>query len=146
MVLQRAQWFVFPIPFHAIFGANLSDSHRYVFSQFILLGWWQYDERTCQEIEEAYKNADKQCTILVAGNLYIVDFDQMLQKRHTDPARKRQVKRKITIFLSSALFFHSESIGDSLISFIQLFLMQFFSLTGDLANVPKKGVAGLRLW
>lgn len=58
-------------------------------------GWWQYDERTCQEIEEAYKNAQKQCTILVAGNLYIVDFDQMLQKRQTDPARKRQVKRKI---------------------------------------------------
>lgn len=49
-------------------------------------------------------------------------------------------------FFCLSLFFHSESIGDSLISFIQLFLMQFFSLTGDLANVPKKGVAGLRLW
>lgn len=58
------------------------------------LGWWQYDERTCEEIEEAYKNAQKQCTILVAGNLYVVDFDQMLQKRQTDPGRKRQVKRK----------------------------------------------------
>ncbi|XP_031635261.1 E3 ubiquitin-protein ligase rnf146 isoform X2 [Contarinia nasturtii] len=72
-------------------------------------GWWQYDERTCQEIEDAYKKAQKQCTILVAGNLYLVDFDQMLQKRQTDPSRKRQVKR-------------------------------------DLATIPKKGVAGLRLW
>ncbi|XP_055307307.1 E3 ubiquitin-protein ligase rnf146-like isoform X2 [Sitodiplosis mosellana] len=72
-------------------------------------GWWQYDERTCQEIEDAYKKAQKQCTILVAGNLYIVDFDQMLQKRQTDPSRKRQVKR-------------------------------------DLATIPIKGVAGLRLW
>lgn len=57
-------------------------------------GWWQYDERTCQEIEDAYKKAQKQCTILVAGNLYVVDFEQMLQKRQTDPSRKRQVKSK----------------------------------------------------
>lgn len=55
-------------------------------------GWWQYDERTCQEIEDAYKKSQKQCTILVAGNLYVVDFDQMLQKRQSDPSRKRQVK------------------------------------------------------
>lgn len=58
----------------------------------IISGWWQYDERTCQEIEDAYKKTQKQCTILVAGNLYIVDFEQMLQKRQTDPSRKRQVK------------------------------------------------------
>lgn len=61
-------------------------------------GWWQYDERTCLEIEDAYKKAEKQCTILVAGNLYIVDFDQMLQKRQTDPSRKRQVKSKLVYF------------------------------------------------
>lgn len=73
-----------------------------------VLGWWQYDERTCQEIEDAYKSGQKQCTILVAGYLYVVDFEQMLQQRQTDPLRKRQVKR-------------------------------------DLANIPKKGVAGLRL-
>lgn len=81
------------------------------FNQFFLLtlGWWQYDERTCQEIEDAYKNGQKQCTILVAGYVYIVDFDQMLQQRQSDPLRKRQVKR-------------------------------------DLATIPKKGVAGLRLW
>lgn len=71
-------------------------------------GWWQYDERTCQEIENSYKNGEKQCTILVAGYVYVVDFDQMLQQRQSDPSRKRQVKR-------------------------------------DLASIPKKGVAGLRL-
>lgn len=76
---------------------------------FFSLGWWQYDERTCQEIEDAYKNGQKQCTILVAGYVYIVDFVQMLQQRQSDPLRKRQVKR-------------------------------------DLATIPKKGVAGLRLW
>lgn len=71
------------------------------------LGWWQYDERTCQEIEDAYKKAQKQCTILVAGNLYIVDFDQMLQKRQTDPSRKRQVKsKKILLCLKNRVFIH----------------------------------------
>lgn len=45
----------------------------------------------------------------MAGYVYVVDFDQMLQQRQTDPLRKRQVKR-------------------------------------DLATIPKKGVAGLRLW
>lgn len=45
----------------------------------------------------------------MAGYVYIVDFDQMLQQRQSDPLRKRQVKR-------------------------------------DLATIPKKGVAGLRLW
>lgn len=71
-------------------------------------GWWQYDERTSQEIEEAYKRPDKFCTILVAGYVYVVDFETMLQQRQNEPSRKRQVKR-------------------------------------DLATVPKKGVAGLRI-
>lgn len=71
-------------------------------------GWWQYDERTCIDIEEAYKKGDKFCTILVAGYVYVVDFESMLQQRQNDPARKRQVKR-------------------------------------DLATIPKKGVAGLRI-
>lgn len=71
-------------------------------------GWWQYDRRTCFDIEEAYKSGEKHCTILVAGYVYIVDFEQMLQQRQNDPSRQRQVKR-------------------------------------DLASVPKKGVAGLRM-
>lgn len=71
-------------------------------------GWWQYDERTCMEIEEAFKKGEKYCTILVAGYVYVVDFETMLQQRQNEPTRKRQVKR-------------------------------------DLATIPKKGVAGLRI-
>lgn len=67
------------------------------FSYFdcFVLGWWQYDERTCQDIEEAYKKGEKFCTILVAGYVYVVDFESMLQQRQNDPARKRQVKRDL---------------------------------------------------
>lgn len=71
-------------------------------------GWWQYDERTSQDIEEAYKKGEKSCTILVAGYVYVVDFEAMLQQRQNDPSRRRHVKR-------------------------------------DLASIPKKGVAGLRI-
>lgn len=62
---------------------------------FLILGWWQYDERTSQEIEEAYKKEEKFCTILVAGYVYVVDFETMLQQRQNDPSRKRQVKRDL---------------------------------------------------
>lgn len=63
---------------------------------FYFLGWWLYDERTSQEIEDSYKKGDKFCTILVAGYVYVVDFESMLQQRQNDPSRKRQVKRDLS--------------------------------------------------
>lgn len=71
-------------------------------------GWWQYDDRTSQDIEEAFKKGDKSCSILVAGYVYIVDLEQLVQQRQNEPSRCRRVKR-------------------------------------DLATIPKKGVAGLRI-
>ncbi|XP_017072461.1 E3 ubiquitin-protein ligase rnf146 isoform X2 [Drosophila eugracilis] len=71
-------------------------------------GWWQYDDRTSQDIEEAFKKGEKSCTILVAGYVYIVDLEQLVQQRQNEPTRCRRVKR-------------------------------------DLATIPKKGVAGLRI-
>ncbi|KAL7734418.1 hypothetical protein ACLKA6_010747 [Drosophila palustris] len=70
--------------------------------------WWQYDDRTSQDIEEAFKKGDKSCSILVAGYVYIVDLEQLVQQRQNEPTRCRRVKR-------------------------------------DLATIPKKGVAGLRI-
>lgn len=87
---------------------NANDTNEYQWFYRGRNGWWQYDQRTCQDIEDAYNSGEKHCTILVAGYVYIVDFAQMLQQRQNDPSRKRQVKR-------------------------------------DLASVPKKGVAGLRI-
>ncbi|XP_057368407.1 E3 ubiquitin-protein ligase rnf146-like [Daphnia carinata] len=71
-------------------------------------GWWQYDERTSFELECAYKRSQRICELLIAGFLYMIDFDQMFQSRKTEPSRRRRIKR-------------------------------------DLASIPKKGVAGLRL-
>lgn len=71
-------------------------------------GWWQYDERTSSELEMAYKRHERTCELLIAGFLYVVDFECMIQLRRNDPSRRRRIKR-------------------------------------DLATIPKKGIAGLRL-
>lgn len=56
-------------------------------------GWWQYDLRTSKEIENHHKDGDKRCELLIAGYLYVIDFEYMLQYRRSDPSRRRQVKR-----------------------------------------------------
>ncbi|RZF39665.1 hypothetical protein LSTR_LSTR001186 [Laodelphax striatellus] len=71
-------------------------------------GWWQYDVRTSADLEMAFKAGDRSCELLVAGHLYVADFDAMLQVRRDESFRVRRIKR-------------------------------------DLATMPKKGVAGLRL-
>jgi len=56
-------------------------------------GWWLYDERTSQEIEVAWSNQEQRCELLIAGFLYIIDFEHMLQYRRNDPSRRRRIKR-----------------------------------------------------
>ncbi|XP_078608930.1 E3 ubiquitin-protein ligase RNF146-A-like [Branchiostoma floridae x Branchiostoma japonicum] len=59
-------------------------------------GWWQYDERTNAELEDAYTKKKKSCELLIAGFLYIIDFVNMLQFRRNDPSRRRRIKRDLT--------------------------------------------------
>lgn len=71
-------------------------------------GWWQYDERTSHELEEAFNRAQKSTEVLIAGFLYVADFENMVQYRRNEHGRRRRIKR-------------------------------------DMVDIPKKGVAGLRL-
>ncbi|KAG7166177.1 E3 ubiquitin-protein ligase RNF146-like [Homarus americanus] len=59
-------------------------------------GWWQYDERTSYELEAAYGSGQRACEVLVAGFLYIIDFDRMVQLRRNDPSRRRRIKRDLS--------------------------------------------------
>ncbi|XP_060908275.1 E3 ubiquitin-protein ligase rnf146-like [Labrus mixtus] len=71
-------------------------------------GWWQYDERTSRELEEAFSKGRKSTEMLIAGFLYVADLENMVQYRRNEHGRRRKMKR-------------------------------------DVVDIPKKGVAGLRL-
>lgn len=71
-------------------------------------GWWQYDERTSRELEEAFTKGRKSTEMLIAGFLYVADLEGMVQYRRNEHGRRRKIKR-------------------------------------DVVDIPKKGVAGLRL-
>lgn len=71
-------------------------------------GWWQYDERTSRELEEAFVKGRKNTEMLIAGFLYVADLENMVQYRRNEHGRRRKMKR-------------------------------------DVVDIPKKGVAGLRL-
>lgn len=71
-------------------------------------GWWQYDERTSCELEEAFAKGRKCTEMLIAGFLYVADLENMVQYRRNEHGRRRKIKR-------------------------------------DIVDIPKKGVAGLRL-
>jgi len=58
-------------------------------------GWWKYDERTSKELETAYKSGERTVELLIAGFLYIMDFETMLQLRRNDPSRRRRIKRDL---------------------------------------------------
>ena len=58
-------------------------------------GWWKYDDRTSQEIESRHKTGDKVFELLIAGFLYIIDLDNMIQYRRNDRSRKRRMKRDL---------------------------------------------------
>ncbi|XP_035905101.1 E3 ubiquitin-protein ligase rnf146 isoform X1 [Anopheles stephensi] len=75
--------------------ATVSDGNEYRWYYEGGHGWWQYDERTSQELEEAYLRGDKSCKILVAGFVYIVSFEHKCQIRQNDYSRIRRIKRDL---------------------------------------------------
>ncbi len=65
-------------------------------------GWWDYDERSNKEIEEAYVSKDLgspqsglpgPCIIFIGHKSYSIDFTEMTQKNLTDPSKIRKVRR-----------------------------------------------------
>uniref|UniRef100_A0A8C5JZ50 E3 ubiquitin-protein ligase n=1 Tax=Jaculus jaculus TaxID=51337 RepID=A0A8C5JZ50_JACJA len=47
-------------------------------------GWWQYEERTSRELEDAFSKGKKNTEMLIAGFLYVADLENMLQYRRNE--------------------------------------------------------------
>ena len=43
-------------------------------------GWWQYDDRTNNDVEEAYKDEKEFVKVMISGFIYIIDFQRMVGK------------------------------------------------------------------
>lgn len=58
-------------------------------------GWWKYDERTMQDLEKAYESKQSKAQLLIVGQLYEIDFDEMIQYRANNPNLFRRIKRDV---------------------------------------------------
>lgn len=58
-------------------------------------GWWSYDSRSTEEIEECYKAKNSSTfDILICGDLYSIDFQKMIQYMKNNHTKKRNIKRE----------------------------------------------------
>jgi len=58
-------------------------------------GWWKFEERNNEELEENYSLGQKIFETMICGNLYIIDFQTMEQCQKGFPNRKRKIKRDL---------------------------------------------------
>lgn len=58
-------------------------------------GWWKFDERTNEDIEAAFARGATKEDFLICGNMYSLDFQNMLQLRKDGCGRVRRIKRDL---------------------------------------------------
>ncbi|XP_055257266.1 E3 ubiquitin-protein ligase RNF146-B-like [Moschus berezovskii] len=58
-------------------------------------GWWQYDEHTSRELEDAFSKGEKSTEMLIAGFLYVANLENMVQYRRNEHGNRRKIKRDI---------------------------------------------------
>ena len=61
----------------------------------MIKGWWEYDSRTSEDIEEAFKMDLQSFEILICGSLYVIDFVNKVQFQKNDVNKKRKIYREL---------------------------------------------------
>lgn len=56
-------------------------------------GWWKFDERNGEEIEQSFNTGVEKFQLLLCGKLYVIDFKNMIQYRVDGSGRVRCIKR-----------------------------------------------------
>ncbi|XP_028402757.1 E3 ubiquitin-protein ligase rnf146-like [Dendronephthya gigantea] len=74
---------------------SAEDTERYQWYYEGRNGWWQYEESCSAELEKAHRDGKRSCELPIAGFLYFVDFENMVQFRKTEPGRQRRIKRDV---------------------------------------------------
>ncbi|VDP97158.1 unnamed protein product, partial [Trichobilharzia regenti] len=79
---------------------NASSSNQYQCSDYAWFyegfqGWWQYDERTCYELENAFNKQLPSHELTIAGYIYVIDLKNMTQIRKDRSGRLRRIKRDL---------------------------------------------------
>jgi E3 ubiquitin-protein ligase RNF146 len=56
-------------------------------------GWWKFDERNNEDIEDMYSKGVPKADLLICGNMYVIDYQNYLQYRKDGCGRVRRIKR-----------------------------------------------------
>lgn len=56
-------------------------------------GWWKFEKRNNDELEELFQSGQKMGEMLICGNLYVIDLYLMIQSQKDNPIKKRRIKR-----------------------------------------------------
>ena len=59
-------------------------------------GWWRFDERNNDDLESAFQEGKGIVHFLICGNMYVIDFKNMVQFRMDGSGRVRSIKREST--------------------------------------------------
>ena len=57
-------------------------------------GWWRFDERNNADLESSYQEGKEMVHFLICGNMYVIDFKNMVQYRLDMTGRVRSIKRE----------------------------------------------------
>ncbi|KAK7592856.1 hypothetical protein V9T40_007608 [Parthenolecanium corni] len=79
-------------PVESTHDAGFEDGHQW-FYEGRNGGWWQYECRISEEIENAYKTNERIVEIIICGELYVVDLNTMHQFQKNNSIRRRRIKR-----------------------------------------------------
>jgi E3 ubiquitin-protein ligase RNF146 len=81
--------------------SNSFDSQVWFYQSRTGNNWWQYDQRTSNEIEKEYEKSQRNelpndsFDIMIAGNVYKIDFKSETQTRIDQSKKTRRIKRDL---------------------------------------------------
>ena len=58
-------------------------------------GWWRFEERNNDDLEEAFLSGRQELETIICGHLYVINFVRMEQYQKNFPTRKRKIKRDL---------------------------------------------------